>query len=75
MRNIVEELRLLQSGAAWVDIETAAILEEAAEKIERMEDALNKIGGITMSMCLNYKDMAETQRGIAIAALKETECE
>lgn len=45
------------------------------EERDRLRDALNKIGGITMSMCLNYKDMAETQRGIAIAALKEAGCE
>jgi hypothetical protein len=42
------------------------------EERDRMKDALKKIGGITMSMCLNYKGMAETQRGIALAALKET---
>jgi hypothetical protein len=39
---------------------------------DRLTDALKKIGGITMSMCLNYKDMAETQRDIARTALKES---
>jgi hypothetical protein len=39
---------------------------------DRLTDALRKIGGITMSMCLNYKDMAETQRDIARNAIKES---
>lgn len=40
---------------------------------DRLTDALRKIGGITMSMCLNHKDMAETQRDIARTALKEND--
>jgi hypothetical protein len=81
MTDIVERLRLCDDQMVALDhlnrpYGLAKSLEhEAADEIERLRDALNKIGGITMSMCLNYKDMAETQRGIAIAALKETECE
>jgi hypothetical protein len=36
MTDIVEDLRLLQSGAAWVCGETAATLEDAAHEIERL---------------------------------------
>ncbi len=49
------------------------IFKESFDKVaaerDRLRDALEKIGGITMSMCLNYKDMAETQRDIARVAL------
>ena len=37
MTRIVERLRLLQSGAAWVCGETAATLEDAADEIERLQ--------------------------------------
>lgn len=37
--DIVEDLRLLQSGAAWVCGETAATLEDAADEIERLREA------------------------------------
>jgi len=46
--------------------------DEARVERDRLREALEKIGGITMSMCLNYKDMAETQRDIARAALEES---
>jgi chromosome segregation ATPase len=36
MTDIVEQLRMLQSGAAWVCGETAATLEDAADEIEQM---------------------------------------
>jgi hypothetical protein len=36
MSDIVEELRLLQSGAQWACGQTAATLEEAADEIERL---------------------------------------
>jgi chromosome segregation ATPase len=36
MTDIVEQLRMLQSGAAWVCGETAVTLEDAADEIERL---------------------------------------
>jgi hypothetical protein len=36
MSDIVEQLRMLQTGAAWVCGETAATLEDAADEIERL---------------------------------------
>jgi chromosome segregation ATPase len=36
MSDIVEELRLLQSGAQWACGQTAATLEQAADEIERL---------------------------------------
>jgi hypothetical protein len=36
MSDLVEALRLLHSGAAWVDGETAVTLEAAADEIERL---------------------------------------
>jgi hypothetical protein len=38
--DIVEELRLLQSGAQWACGQTAATLEQAADEIERLRDEL-----------------------------------
>ena len=43
MTDIVEQLRLLQSGAAWVCGEAAATLEDAADEIERMREALLRV--------------------------------
>ena len=40
MTDIVEELRLLQSGAQWACGQTAATLEQAADEIERLRRAL-----------------------------------
>jgi hypothetical protein len=37
--DIVERLRMLQSGAAWVCGETAATLDDAADEIERLREA------------------------------------
>ncbi len=39
MIDIVEELRGLQTGAAWVCGQTAATLEDAADEIERLREA------------------------------------
>jgi hypothetical protein len=43
MTDIVEDLRGLQSGAAWVCGETAATLEDAADEIERLRLALTEL--------------------------------
>ena len=37
MTDIIDRLRLLQSGAAWVCRETAATLEDAADEIDRLQ--------------------------------------
>ena len=41
MTNIVNDLRLLESGARWVDSATADVLERAADEIERLRE-MNK---------------------------------
>jgi hypothetical protein len=43
MKDIVEELRLLQSGAQWACGQTADTLEQAADEIERLTQALEAI--------------------------------
>jgi hypothetical protein len=43
MKEIVEELRLLQSGAQWACGQTAATLGQAADEIERLTYALEAI--------------------------------
>ena len=43
MSDIVEELRLLQSGAQWACGQTAATLGDAADEIERLREALREI--------------------------------
>ena len=44
-------------------------LEEAADEIERYREALQKIAGLTMSMCLSVGDLAQRQKDIAFEAL------
>ena len=46
MADIVEDLRLLHSGAQWADKATADTLEEAASRIERLQDALSGLLGV-----------------------------
>jgi hypothetical protein len=46
MTDIVERLRLLQSGAAWVCGATAATLEDAADEIERLQEVIAR--GLSM---------------------------
>jgi hypothetical protein len=43
MTDIVERLRLLQSGAAWYCEETSATLEDAADEIERLRAGLLRV--------------------------------
>ena len=43
MTNIVNDLRLLESGARWVDTAAADTLERAADEIERLRDACTKM--------------------------------
>lgn len=76
MTDIVEQLQMLESGARWVCSDTAATLEDAADEIERLRaeikrhrEALEKIAGITMSMCLSVGDLAQRQKDIALEAL------
>ena len=69
-----DERNALRTKLAWWDEQSREMLEaveKAEDERDRLREALEKIGGITMSMCLNYKDMAETQRDIARTALKE----
>jgi hypothetical protein len=80
MTDIVEQLRMLQTGAAWVCGETAATLEDAADEIERMREALREIarlgslvandlqGRVEGGKVMAVQRMADTAR----AALKET---
>jgi chromosome segregation ATPase len=42
MSDIVEDLRLLQSGAQWACGQTAATLEQAADEIERLRAELDE---------------------------------
>jgi hypothetical protein len=43
MTDIVERLRLLQSGAAWYCEETSATLDDAADEIERLRAGLLRV--------------------------------
>jgi hypothetical protein len=43
MTNIVNDLRLLESGARWVDSAAADVLERAADEIERLRLACTKM--------------------------------
>ena len=43
MTDIVERLRLLESGARWICNETADTLEDAADEIERLRRIINTI--------------------------------
>lgn len=65
MQIIVERVDLLREQVLLLEATGA----EASDEINRLREALDKIGDITLSMCLSYKDMAERQRGIAFAAL------
>ena len=53
MTNIVNDLRLLESGARWVDSATADVLERAADEIERLQAEVASLritlGGKTFS--------------------------
>jgi hypothetical protein len=43
--------------------------DEAARELERYHEALQKIAGLTMSMCLSVGDLAQRQKDIAFEAL------
>jgi hypothetical protein len=49
MSDIVEDLRLLQSGAQWACGQTAATLEDAAAEIERMRAEMRSITKVPRS--------------------------
>lgn len=44
--DIVEDLRLLHSGAQWADKATADTLEEAANEIERLRGVISSLGRV-----------------------------
>lgn len=76
----IERLRIDRDVWRNESIKKQAACEQMGARIgaleaerDRLTDALRKIGGITMSMCLNHKDMAETQWDIARTALKEND--
>ncbi len=72
MSDVVERLHMLKSGAAWYCEETTATLEDAADEIERLREALREIAGVMTGPTLHATDMAERMHGLARAALKET---
>jgi cell division protein FtsB len=71
MTDIVEDLRLLQSGATWVCGETAATLEDAADEIERLRAALKKIAARVDRLTGGLTYTEKAARDIARAALGE----
>jgi hypothetical protein len=64
MTDIVEQLRLLQSGAAWVCGETAATLEDAADEIERLR-AAESVALLDARRFHRERDKAEALRDLA----------
>ena len=67
MTDIVERLRLLESGARWMCAETADTLEDAADEIERLRAECQRLAG---EVSRAHKD-ALTWMGRAAAARRE----
>jgi hypothetical protein len=65
MSDIVERLRLLQSGAAWVCGETAATLEDAADEIERLRLEANGLLDGNLAIWAAHNRLREALREIA----------
>jgi hypothetical protein len=68
MADIVEQLRLLQTGAAWVCGETAATLEQAAAEIERLRHDLT-IARLDRDHAQRLVNDARGEREEAVATL------
>ena len=75
MTDIVERLRSSNGRMGVRDPNdygmaiTVAEANEAADELERYHEALQKIAGLTMSMCLSVGDLAQRQKDIAFEAL------
>lgn len=69
MTDILEQLRLLESGARWMCAETADTLEDAVDEIERLRAALRSIANNTG--CVEACPCWAKLRGKAERALKE----
>lgn len=71
MTDIVERLR---SPEVFIDAGgmNSRVAHEAADEIERLRAALEKIADLAMSMCLNVNDMAQRQKDMAVEALRRT---
>ena len=68
MTDLVERLRMLQSGAAWVDGEAAATLEDAADEIERLRaerDQAKKVRSVAIKEMAAMARDAGSWRGVS----------
>lgn len=68
MSDIVEELRLLQSGAQWACGQTAATLEQAADEIERLRaerDEAKKVRSVAIKEMAAMARDAGSWRGVS----------
>ena len=66
MSDIVENLRLLQSGAAWVCEQTAATLEDAADEIERLTQEYNALLDSNLAIWASQNRLRRALREIAL---------
>lgn len=65
----IERLHAERDAARAAAVRADIVCDQQHDEIERYREALQKIAGLTMSMCLSMGDLAQRQKDIAFEAL------